>query len=308
MDGVATRAPTFSFAVTVSTVELTHARAKLTIKHSVVIARPIVHMSAVISSTAGELRLKYAAASLDAALRNLETRPEEDSARVMCTELISATQKTLTDELGGDTCKFNIGDQGDCIRKLKADLESAFKGFTPTATCSLDEARTVISAFQPALSDVTRVTGTTALTNTPLERYSFGLATGYIAGIKRDVDRPRVQMQSNKIAVNPFTRGIAMGLVNLPVWGYDSATFEPTFRERVRPFAGFPFSPYFGVAAGGSYAFTRSIAFNIGYARLWYDTPKAEERVDQAPVNKSDPFTLAGTNAWFIAAGYNFGR
>jgi hypothetical protein len=308
IDGGARNEAKVRLAVTLSTVELTHARAKLAVKHSVVIAQPIAHMSAVVSSTAGELRLKYGETSLDAALRNIETSAEEDTARVMCTELISLTEKTLRAELAADACAFSIADEGACIKKLKSDLDDVFKAFKPTTSCPVDEARTVVSAFLPALSDVTRVTGTTTLTNTPLQRYSFGLATGYIGGITTHADRPRVQIQSNKIAANPFTRGIAMGLVNLPVWGYDSSTFEPRLRERVRPFVAFPFSPYFGLSAGASYALTRSIAANIGYARLWYETPKVDEHLDQAPVNTRDPFTLAGTNAWFIAAGYNFGK
>ena len=51
---------------------------------------------------------------------------------------------------------------------------------------------------------------------------------------------------------------------------------------------------------------SRYLGVNVGYARLWYDTPKATEQVDQAPVDKAAPFRLAGTNAWFVAASYNF--
>ena len=46
---------------------------------------------------------------------------------------------------------------------------------------------------------------------------------------------------------------------------------------------------------------------NVGFARLWYDTPKEGEQLDQAPVNKAAPFQLGSSNAWFIAASFNMG-
>jgi hypothetical protein len=57
-----------------------------------------------------------------------------------------------------------------------------------------------------------------------------------------------------------------------------------------------------------SWSFTRSLSANLGYARLWYDTPKTDEQIDAAPVNREAPFRLAGTNAVFIAAGFALGK
>ena len=47
-----------------------------------------------------------------------------------------------------------------------------------------------------------------------------------MAAIGDMADHPRVSIQNNTIASNPFPRSITMGVVNLPVWGYDASRFE----------------------------------------------------------------------------------
>jgi hypothetical protein len=157
-----------------------------------------------------------------------------------------------------------------------------------------------------AITRAGRVSGTTALTNQPRDRYSFGLASGYISSIGDMTDHPRVSIQNNTVASNPFPRSITMGVVNLPLWGYDASRFEMSWAERIRPFVGVPFAPDFGFAVGGSYAFTRTLAVNVGWARLWYDEPGDNEHLGMAPVNPDEPFQLASTGVVFVAAGFNF--
>jgi hypothetical protein len=80
-----------------------------------------------------------------------------------------------------------------------------------------------------------------------------------------------------------------------------------TLAEKIKPFVGVAFTPYFGITAGGAWTFSRYLGINVGYARLWYDTPKSTEQLDQAPINKAAPFRLGASNAWFVAASYNLG-
>lgn len=306
--------PEFRHAVTFSSVEFPHARAKLTGRHIVTVSQPISHMQALVTSTAQQLRLQNWLAQLAV---DAGTQPggERDLARLLdkqrpiaCDDLISATATALLTELDDPVCRFGVVDQSDCVKKLKADLTDRLKKAVEGPSCSADAARAVVAGFVPAIGDTARITGSTTLTNQPPQRFSFGLATGYIGGIAARKSDPRVQIQSGKIAVNPFSRSITMAVVNLPLWGYNPQTFQPAGRERFRPFVGVPFAPYFGLAAGGSYLLTRTIALNAGYARLWYDAPGPNEQLDQAPINKEKPFRLGSTNAWFIAAGYNFGK
>jgi hypothetical protein len=307
--------PAYQHAVTFSLVEFPHARAKLTGRHLVTVSQPIAHMKVVVGNTAQELRLHNwldeLTSSFDAStqagvidLKALAGRKVE----IKCDDLISATSKMLISELDGEACKFSVVDHTECTKKLKAHLTERLKTAVEGPSCTADEARTVVSGFVPSISDSARLTSSTSLTNQPPQRFSFGLATGYVAGISTRNAEPRVQIQSGKIAANPFSRSLTMAVLNLPLWGYDPQTFQPASRERFRPFVGVPFAPYFGVAAGGSYLLTRTIAVNVGYARLWYDAPGPNEHLDQAPIDKAKPFQLGSTNAWFIAAGYNFGK
>jgi hypothetical protein len=228
---------------------------------------------------------------------------------IRCEALIKATSASLVKTLDGDACKYAVTDQTECTKSLKGTLNEALRSAKiDPANCTGPEAWEVVSRFLPAISDAPRVTATTTVANQPLQRFSFGLATGYLTSIGDFSQEPRAKIQNDKIAADPFSRAIAMGVVNLPLWGYDPSTFEPTVRERLRPFAGFAFAPYFGLTAGGSWAFTRTLAFTAGYARLWYDTPAEGETIGTAPVNNANPFRLASTNAWFVAAGFNFSK
>jgi len=171
--------------------------------------------------------------------------------------------------------------------------------------CSVEHARAAVSAFLPVLSTPTRITGSAELSNTPRQWYSFGLASGYITAIEGDPERPRAQISNNTIQPHPFNRALTMATVAL-TWGYQPSTFEPSVRERLpRLFVGFPFTPYFGVAAGASVLLTRPLSLSVGRAWLGYDTA-TRELFGQKPSDPGDPLDTAHARAWFLSVGYAF--
>jgi hypothetical protein len=260
------------------------------------VQRPVAHLGSVTDRRAAELRVETPA-------------DDSDDSASGCSEVIDAASGALKHELQLDACRYAIGEPADCVKRLKSALADALETAKTDDRCTADQARDVVGAFQSDLQlDMFKASGSTAIVNQPLQRYSFGIATGYIAAISSDPSRPRVQIQNGKIAVNPLSRSLALGVVNLPLWGYDRTAPEMTRRERLRPFVAMAFAPYFGAAAGFSCAVNRYLAANIGFARLWYDAPKDGERIDQPPVDKSAPFTLAVSNAIFVAAAYTFAR
>lgn len=295
---------TTAYWLTLSAVELPYKRAKLVGHHTIAVTDPVEHMTWTVAAIAGEFRLSQARVALDRAMAptiNLRAAVPQ----LVCNDLTAATAMRLTDTLSSDVCRNSIVDLTDCLKQLKSDLTAAF--VEGSQACSAEDARKAVSAFVPVLTPATTVVGTVSLTNAPLQRYSFGLASGYLTGIAFDASKPRAQISGNKIQPNPFNRSLTMAVINLPVWGYNSSTFEPSVRERLpRPFIGFPFTPYFGVSTGASLLLKRPLALNFGWAWLWYDTPKTSETVGEAPVNVAEPFGLAHAGAWFLGVGYNF--
>jgi hypothetical protein len=288
--------PAFAHALTISSVTLPYSRARLTAHHVLAVQRPVAHLGSIAERRAAELRAEAPAA-------------DSDDSSPGCGDVIDSASIALKHELQLDACRYAIGEPAECVKKLKAALGDALESARPGDRCTADQARDVVGAFQSDLQvEMFRASGSTAILNQPLQRYSFGIATGYIAAISSDPNRPRVQIQNGKIAVNPFSRSLALGIVNLPLWGYDRTSPAMTMRERLRPFVAMAFAPYFGAAAGFSCAVNRYLAANVGFARLWYDAVKDGERIDQPPVDKSAPFTLAASNAIFVAAAYTFGR
>jgi hypothetical protein len=98
-----------------------------------------------------------------------------------------------------------------------------------------------------------------------------------------------------------------MAVVNLTPWGYDAQRQSPSFAERARFFAGPVLTPNFGMAGGFAFEVNRHLALNAGYARLWFDTPKDGDKLDQPPsdANTAAPFDLKAIGAWFFGVSYN---
>jgi len=138
-----------------------------------------------------------------------------------------ALKKTLVT----DACAYTVADQSGCVGEMKKAVEATFKGYKPTTACTQAAARDIAAAFLTAIQpDLIRVTGTNSLANQPLQRFSFGLATGFIVDISEDPNHPRTSIQSGKIASDPFVRSLTMGNVNLPLWGYDASSPTMTLR------------------------------------------------------------------------------
>ncbi len=288
----------FKYSVTVSSVQFTHARGKLTGKHTVVINQPIRHLKSATALIAEQLRSNCQVMMYSASNSN----------KAGCSSLVTEAEKVAVASLDAEVCRYSLADLSECLKKSKADLAEAFKKFAVSSGRGEDEVRGVYTAFATALADPARITGTTTLENQPPQRISFGLATGYLAQIDAKAARPRTSVQNGKIAPSPFSRSISMAIVNLPLWGYDPTRFEPTLRERIKPFAGVAFGSHFGVTTGVSWSFTRTLSANVGFGRIWYDTPKADEQIDAAPINRNAPFELASANAWFVAVGFSLGK
>ncbi len=327
----------FRHAVSIGKVTFGQKRVELTGHHTVSVTDPLGHLQAAVDNTAVQLRDRETAFTFDnVALTELfnervrqqkplpALKPETvnklkatpppppppqpgQAPATTCSGFVDQVSAALKKALAAESCAYLVSDQSGCVADLKKAVDATFKEFKPAGSCTASAARDIAVAFETAVQpDLTKVTGTNALTLQPLQRFGFGLATGYLAGIQTDPEQPRTSIQSGKIATDPFVRSITMGLVNLPLWGYDASSPTMTGREKFKPFVGFAFTPYFGMTTGGGWFVSRYLGVNVGYARLWYDTPKATEQVDQAPVDKAAPFRLAGTNAWFVAASYNF--
>jgi hypothetical protein len=309
----------FNESVTLGVVTFPYARAKLSSHHSVTVRQPVTHMLATVDSIKTQLlsgqgqsledMLKNATPATAQTIEDLLNKPDKAPPKtVPCNDLITATAAALSVDLTSEKCTFALQDLSECLTALKRTLADDWKGVKETDDCKIDRARDVVMAFQPVVqTEIFRTSGSSTVMNQPLQRYSFGLATGFVGAISSDADHPRAQIQAGKIAANPFSRSLSLGVVNLPLWGYDTTTPEMTMRERVKPFVGVAFAPYFGTAVGISYGFSRYIGVQVGIGQLWYDTPKDTEKIDEPPKDKAAPFRLGSSTAWFIAAAYNLG-
>jgi len=124
------------------------------------------------------------------------------------------------------------------------------------------------------------VQGSTALVNTPETHWNFGLRDGVYRRHQDRQDKPRAKISNGKIVVDPFSRLLAMGIVNWTPAGYDPGSVLMTKKERFKAFGGIAFAPYFGGTGGVSWAFNRYLGVNVGYAYLVYDTAKEGEKLD----------------------------
>jgi hypothetical protein len=227
-----------------------------------------------------------------------------------CSKFSDQLAATIHTTLAATSCGFWISDAAACGKKINEDLATAAKTyFEPpvSQTCPVDVAAPLLQGYAAVAQDMKPLTATTTIANSALVRYGYGLAFGYIAHVGIDNEHPRSQIQSGKIAADPFGRQLTMGVVNLTPWGFDAQLPSPSLRERARLFIGPLFTPYYGLAGGFAFGINRYVALNVGYARLWYDTPKPGETPDEAPTaaNKGAPFELRSTGAIFFGVGYN---
>jgi len=270
---------------------------KVAVRQVVSYGNPVTHAASSVAYENAERAREYK-----------ERYGEEKEPAPSCIAFAGLLQQKVATRSAQPPCKPWVADPSECPKKIVADLDEAFAQYVAAAPkCPAGEAYRLLQAMARAAQDVKPVTATTSLGNTRQVRYGFGLAAGYLSHIRVNNDHPRVQIQNGKIAVDPFTRFLTMGVVNWTPWGYDSQTFSPAKLERFRAFTGAAFSPYFGATAGIAWELNRYLSINGGYVWLWFDTPKPGENVDAMPTaaNKAAPFELRSTGAWLIGVGYN---
>lgn len=255
------------------------------------------------------LHLKALAAIVNAdQSRSLQLRFAGVEPGPSCKAFSDQIKMTFEKTVSADPCGGWVGDVSACAKKLGEEIGKAASAYLAAAPkCPPDEAVPLVQPFVDASQDVKAVSATSTIANSALVRYGVGFAAGFIARVGLDATHPRAQIQSGKIAANPLTRQLAMGVVNLTPWGYDSHRQTPSLAERARFFIGPVFAPNFGLAGGFAFEINRYLAVNAGYARLWFDTPKDGEKFDQVPsdANKAAPFDLRSTGVWFVGVSYN---
>jgi hypothetical protein len=142
------------------------------------------------------------------------------------------------------------------------------------------------------------------LFNRPLTRFSFGLISSIIAG--SSVSDTRVTIQSGKIAEDPLSGHMPMGILNIHPWPYDADAEDTSWKERIRLFVGGILSPEFGFSGGIGCQVVRGFSINAGVGILLIDTLKEGEAIGAPPVNHDDPFKYGTATVFFFGVGYNF--
>jgi hypothetical protein len=239
----------FKHSVSFGAVSFAASRADLTGHHTLYDADPIGHLQAAVDATATQLRDRQAFVAIDeSALIDFFTEREQQqkslpklkpevvnrilapapsqplvaagAADGTCNEFIDQVNQIAKKTLATEECVHVVSDQSACVKAMTTLIDMTFKSFKPSTACTQAAARDIAATFEMAIQpELTKVTGTNSLTNQPRQRLGFGLATGFIGGISSDRAHPRANIQSGKIATDPFVRSIAMGLVNLPLWG-----------------------------------------------------------------------------------------
>ncbi|HWF85318.1 MAG TPA: hypothetical protein VG222_10735 [Vicinamibacterales bacterium] len=256
----------------------------------------------------GHLAARVAAVNRDQQTA-LQARDQSEGALAACADLSTILKGRIDTSTAGTACGLWPADLAACTKAVREDLDRTASTYFSTAPpCPIDAGAPLVQEYLSVIQDVKPIASTIAIGNAPLIRYGFGLAAGYIAHIDADAAHPRARLQGGRIVADPFARQLTMGVVNLTPWGYDPQRQSPALAERARLVAGVAFSPYFGVTAGGAFEVNRYLAVNAGYARLWFDTPKAGEQIGAAPTatNNAAPFVLRSTGALFFGVSYNF--
>ena len=296
-------------AVTLSRVDLPDARAQVTIAHALTMTDPAGHLRSQARWLADTVQRR---AVLQGALlqalpgrgaSSAATQADQDAA---CGAIAAALEKVLTEVTQGDECAPLRPDPAKCFAAVRAATGTAHVAAArqhPGCAEAFPLGRRFASMVPDKLPGSK---GTVVVRNIPKARWSFGLSSAFLGGVRTDGERPRVEMSGGRIVVDPFTRLLAMGTVSWVPGGYDPGAVRMPLAERIRIFGGVAFAPYFGVTTGAGWALNRHLAANVGYARLGYDAPKAGESLDAPPTppNRAAPFDLAWTDAWFVGVTF----
>jgi hypothetical protein len=149
------------------------------------------------------------------------------------------------------------------------------------------------------------VTGETSAVNQPFTRLSYGLMSGLLIG-NTTLKEARVEVDGGKIVNAPLDRALTMVVLNIHPWTYDIEWPKVSWAERFRTFAGGVITPDFGLTAGVGLGLVRGLTVNGGAVWLFMETPKANERVGEAPQDTNDPFRSRVGFGGFVGLSYTF--
>jgi hypothetical protein len=290
------RPTTFDVAVTIKEVVLPEA-GEILLHETVTYTHPIGHLSARVAAADRDRR--------DA----LQMRYQGGAPGPACADLSTALTDRIVMATAGAACGLWPSDLAACTKRVREEIDQAASAyFSAAPSCPIGAGAPLVQELLSVIQDVKPLARSIVVGNAPLIRYGFGLAAAYLVAVDVDAGHPRARLQGGRLVADPFTRELTMGVVNLTPWGYDAQRPSPSLAERARLLAGVAFSPYFGVTAGGAFAINRYLAVNAGYARLWFDAPKAGERIGAAPTaaNAAAPFDLRWAGALFLGMSYNF--
>lgn len=142
------------------------------------------------------------------------------------------------------------------------------------------------------------------LTNAQRERFSLGVATGYVAAARSRA--PRVALSRGLIVADPPGRQVSIVLVNGAFRSYDAARPSPGLSERLRWFAGAVVTPEIGATAGLSLLVVRGLAVNVGGVALAIRTPAPGDRLGQPPARAVRPFSQGLVRGTLVGVSFNF--
>jgi hypothetical protein len=195
-----------------------------------------------------------------------------------------------------------------CWNDLNQAVATAFDQTCSTAGCQQDNDVAVVRGKMLAIlktPDPQTIAGTSTITNAPLTRFSLSAISTYVIGAKIQDDRIRVDLDGSTIAPAPLPRNL--NLIALEI----HAPFDPNQRkvsraERWAGFVGVVISPNAGFGTGVSTVIVRTFTFNVGYAIMWVNTLKGDDKVGGAPADSDQPFKLRPEHAVFAGFGYRF--
>jgi hypothetical protein len=293
-------------AVAISKLELPDSRAQLTITHTVSPLDPAGHIRSQGRWVADSVLRRAIVESVLGRKPGSDVTPETASA---CASIALAVEKALSAATQTGDCRPLRADPAKCFVQARSAIETAFDNAVKgEERCSSAAAFPIAQRFLSTVPDkLAEYKGTATVRNVPRTHWSLGLGTAFIAALQTQRDKPRVEISNGSIAVDPFTRPLAMGTVSWVPAGYDPESFRLRTTERLRLFGGAAFAPHFGAVTGVGVALNRYLTANTGYAWLVYDTPKPGETVGEEPsaANRAAPFELAGAHAWFVGVSFN---
>ncbi len=233
-----------------------------------------------------------------------------DAAHSPCAVDLANGLAAALEELAA-ACAAGPGSCADAASTPFADQyqrqEAACRTATPSETTrNLQALRRVDAAFRALTLDLEPepVAAVMRLRNAPRERFSLGVATGYVA--PAHATSPRASLDRGTIVAEPPVRRASLVLVNGAFRSYDAARPSPAWSERLRWFVGAVVAPEPGIAAGLSLLVVRGLAVNVGLLTIATRTPAPGESIGRAPLHAARPFVTTMARGTMVGLSFNF--